>query len=74
MELKKGIENLSVQAHGVSVGAIRVSVGVAGFPDHGLTWADVLKSCDRALYQAKNEGRNRVAVAAEGVERQSDSS
>ena len=41
-----------------------MSIGVAGFPDHGTSATQVLKSADEALYQAKAEGRDRVIVAA----------
>jgi diguanylate cyclase (GGDEF)-like protein len=36
------------------------SAGVATFPDHGKTIDDVALCADRALYMAKNAGRNRV--------------
>jgi diguanylate cyclase (GGDEF)-like protein/PAS domain S-box-containing protein len=40
--------------------SITVSVGVAAYPMHGTTGEDVLIRADRALYHAKQEGRNRV--------------
>ena len=40
--------------------AVTVSVGVAAFPDHGDTLGGVLEKADKALYQAKEKGRNRV--------------
>jgi two-component system, cell cycle response regulator len=48
------------------VGNIRLSasIGVASFPDNGMTPEQLLKAADEALYQAKNEGRNRVCRAA----------
>ncbi|MDR3393371.1 MAG: EAL domain-containing protein [Parasulfuritortus sp.] len=42
--------------HEVSVGA---SIGIALFPDHGSTEAELLQQADAALYQAKAEGRGR---------------
>ena len=44
--------------------AFTVSVGVATVPEHGTDVNDVVKAADRALYRAKAEGRDRVAVAA----------
>lgn len=42
---------------------ITTSVGVASYPDHGNTYQDLVEAADRALYQAKQEGRDRVRVA-----------
>jgi diguanylate cyclase (GGDEF)-like protein len=44
-------------------GRITVSAGIAEFPQHGHTAEAVISSADEALYQAKREGRNRVACA-----------
>ena len=40
--------------------AATVSIGVALFPAHGRTPSDMLAAADRAVYQAKALGRNRV--------------
>jgi diguanylate cyclase (GGDEF)-like protein len=42
-------------------GRITISAGIAEFPHHGHTAEAVISSADEALYQAKREGRNRVA-------------
>jgi diguanylate cyclase (GGDEF)-like protein/PAS domain S-box-containing protein len=42
---------------------ITLSLGVAIFPKNGKTIEALLQSADRALYQAKHEGRNRVLLA-----------
>ena len=44
-------------------GKLTISVGVASFPDDGAEPALVLSAADRALFAAKNAGRNRVRVA-----------
>ncbi|GII21270.1 GGDEF domain-containing protein [Planosporangium mesophilum] len=49
---------------------VTVSIGIAVYPDHGVSDAAVLEAADDALYQAKSDGRDRFRVArarAEGV-------
>lgn len=43
---------------------VTVSIGVAGYPEHGNTEVALVKSADDALYKAKNSGRNQVCGAA----------
>lgn len=45
------------------VGNISVSIGVAACPAHATSERALYTASDRALYVAKNEGRNRIAVA-----------
>jgi diguanylate cyclase (GGDEF)-like protein/PAS domain S-box-containing protein len=40
----------------------RVSIGVAAFPDHDGTPAELVKDADIAMYQAKSQGRDRVVT------------
>jgi diguanylate cyclase (GGDEF)-like protein len=42
---------------------ITISIGVATFPEHGTEAATVARIADRALYAAKEGGRNRVELA-----------
>jgi diguanylate cyclase (GGDEF)-like protein len=42
---------------------VTASIGVAVFPDHGPELDDVVAAADLAMYQAKREGRDRIAVA-----------
>jgi diguanylate cyclase (GGDEF)-like protein len=44
-------------------GKLTISLGVASFPDDGAEPALVLAAADRALFAAKNAGRNRVRIA-----------
>ena len=44
-------------------GNVTISLGVASFPDHGDSPDTVLRAADRALYRAKEAGRNRVHSA-----------
>jgi diguanylate cyclase (GGDEF)-like protein len=44
---------------------ITVSVGLASFPRHCSNARELILRADEALYQAKKDGRNRIAVARE---------
>jgi diguanylate cyclase (GGDEF)-like protein len=44
-----------------------ISVGLAAFPAHGKDWATVLHAADKALYESKQQGKNRVTVYQEKV-------
>lgn len=56
------IEALQV-AHGGHTVRTTASLGVAGYPDHGAEPAALFQAADKALYQAKRDGRNRVVRA-----------
>ena len=47
---------------------ISPSIGIALYPDHGQTPADLLKCADTAMYQAKDRGRNTWAVYHAGMD------
>lgn len=42
---------------------LTVSLGVASYPEDGLTSVDLLLAADKASYQAKQNGRNRIVAA-----------
>ena len=69
--LRHGIQRLQ-DSHGKSL-AITASIGVASFPDDADLPEDVLQRADRALYEAKALGKNRVCCwgefATEGDEK-----
>lgn len=46
-------------------GQLTVSIGIATFPEDALTEDDLIICADKALYHAKNTGRNRVVDAKE---------
>jgi diguanylate cyclase (GGDEF)-like protein/PAS domain S-box-containing protein len=57
--LRKALEETSI-VHGTSLTHITASFGVATFPQHGDTRDALIAAADRALYTAKNCGRNQV--------------
>lgn len=63
-QLRQGIKKLSIY-HGQNLlGKITISLGIACFPDQGVTGEQVMKAADTALYRAKAEGRDLVAIAS----------
>ena len=62
--LRHAVSLLSLTHHGLGLGSITVSLGVATYPEHADGGAALLKRADEALYRAKREGRNRVVGAA----------
>jgi diguanylate cyclase (GGDEF)-like protein len=46
-------------------GKLTVSIGVASYPEDGTTSLALVTEVDRALYAAKQQGRNRVCLASE---------
>jgi len=62
-QLCEGIRALSVDFKNQVLGPLTLSVGIASFPNHGESGETVLQAADRALYQAKSEGRDKAVVA-----------
>ncbi len=60
--IRREVESLSDTATAGQPIPITVSVGVAQYPRDGKTATDLLQAADRAVYQAKAFGRNRVFV------------
>ncbi len=63
-EIRSAALALNVPYRGQILGTISVSLGVAAFPEHGLTPEALLRAADAALYRAKEGGRDRVVVAS----------
>ena len=57
------LTDLRVAWNGSSLGGFTFSAGVAVLRVNGTVFADLLHAADRALYQAKDAGRNRILVA-----------
>jgi diguanylate cyclase (GGDEF)-like protein len=66
-ELRLAVHGLAVHHRGQTVGAITVSVGVAVLPEHGIGPSDLIAAADRALYRAKETGRDRTVCADYGI-------
>jgi len=57
--LRARIEQIEIPGFG----NLSASIGIASFPEHASTRAQLITAADAALYSAKRTGRNRVCVA-----------
>jgi len=62
--LREAAAQMGVQHNGKDLGTITISIGVAAYPQHGITRDVLIKVADEASYQAKETGKNRVIVAS----------
>jgi len=53
-------EVFQIQGHTIGIGA---SVGIALYPDNGMTAEDLMREADSAMYRVKAGGRNNLAYA-----------
>lgn len=59
-ELRREIRKLKVTHGNIVLPPVTISVGVACCPVHGKTPEELIKAADKALYRAKENGRNQV--------------
>jgi diguanylate cyclase (GGDEF)-like protein/PAS domain S-box-containing protein len=62
-KLREKFKNLNIMHQGQLLRRATISLGVAAFPEHGSTVKILIQMADKALYQAKAAGRDRVEVA-----------
>lgn len=60
--LRSAVEKTTVQVSNGNA-SLTISIGLSGFPENGHTPEELLQSADRALYEAKQSGRNRISVS-----------
>jgi diguanylate cyclase (GGDEF)-like protein len=60
--VRHGLETQSVEFEGATI-RVTASAGLASFPEHAESVAQLISAADAALYQAKSNGRNRVESA-----------
>ena len=60
--IRSAVEALGPDELGPDSPRATISVGMAIFPDHGVTLDELVSKADQALYRAKTSGRNRVEM------------
>jgi diguanylate cyclase (GGDEF)-like protein len=60
--IRSGVQSIPIEHEGENL-SFTVSIGLAVFPEEGITADIVVNAADQALYEAKNKGRNRVVSA-----------
>lgn len=65
--VRSGLENAEIHLDGIAC-SMTLSAGVIHMNTAELSYAEVMKTADQALYQAKNNGRNRVELGDTGPE------
>ncbi len=61
-QLRQAVKHLFIRYKDRSLGPVTISLGVAARPEHGTSAHELFAAADSALYRAKEEGRDRVAV------------
>lgn len=62
-QIRAAAESLRLSYRGKAMNGLTISLGVATYPQHGSSMQALISAADKALYRAKNLGRNRVEVA-----------
>ena len=57
--------SMQIQMHGKTLERIRLSIGIAWFPQHGSSAELLVRAADGALYRAKENGRDQVVIAGQ---------
>ena len=65
--LRQAVKDMAWDDHGRDLSLISISLGVSVFPDHGSEGEELIRAADKALYRAKQAGRDRVMVTGQGA-------
>ena len=61
-KMRKVISEMKLNFGAQSIGPITASMGIAMYPEHANTAEELIDAADRALYQSKKDGRNKVTI------------
>jgi diguanylate cyclase (GGDEF)-like protein len=60
--LREAVKELKTYFHNELLPPVTLSMGIAVYPQHGTTFMELVQAADTALYQAKEQGRDRVII------------
>jgi diguanylate cyclase (GGDEF)-like protein len=66
--IRTAMKHIFVEYSGQMLGGNTISLGAAVFPDHGTTADSLIDEADRALYRAKDAGRDCVVLATDATQ------
>jgi len=66
-KIRAAVERAPVNLGPAGSAHVTVSIGAVAYPEHSTSAHDLIMLADRALYAAKNSGRNRVCMAEEVI-------
>jgi diguanylate cyclase (GGDEF)-like protein len=67
-KIRTAVLELDLTIRGKPLGRVSTSIGIAVYPQHGTGMEALLRAADEALYEAKENGRNRIVVSEPGNE------
>jgi len=66
-KLKHDASQLRIKYDAQDIVSFTISIGISVYPQNGNTSSALIESADRALYFAKNTGKNKVVLLSEIV-------
>jgi len=66
-DIRQRVSKMRLDFHREATNELTISIGVSTYPQVGQAVEELVRSADRALYNAKESGRNRVVVAESAI-------
>ena len=73
LQINDMVKNIVLNNGSKKIGDVTISLGVSAYPEQGKTGDELITAADTAMYRAKREGRNRVCLASDDIDRESKS-
>lgn len=60
--LREAVKDLKTYYRNIPLPPVTLSMGIAAYPQHGMSYTELVEAADAALYKAKEQGRDRVII------------